>query len=174
MSLEILLITFVIVGILLIWHLDRSGYYERDENADELERRIEDQSAQIAKLVRALETRPERRPRVTPSQQTAVEQAAPEPAPEPEPEQATQTELALERARRSSKRRLKFNQRTRPVLVEKARKLHAQGFSFVEIGELLDISSTSAARYVRGTHTREARAAEYERTRQQRGDGEQA
>lgn len=242
MSLEILLITVVLVAMLYLWHLDRSGDSERSELVEELKRRIEEQSAQKAQLkqvIRTLQNRPERRPKVTPSQQPAIEQAAPEPAtepapepeparrlidredlradakrlrqagmpywqigqqigtsketarrmandldwpedvasrddeastPEPEPEQAAQTELTLERARKPPKRQRKIDKSTRPGIVKNARVLHARGFSFSQIGEMLNISSTSAARYVRGTHTREARAAEYERTRQQRGD----
>lgn len=249
MSVEILLITAVLVAMLYLWHLDRSGDSERGELVEELKRRIEEQSAQKAQLkqvIRTLQNRPERRPKVTPSQQPAVEQAAPEPVaqpaqqpepveldpeakraeakrlrstgmiyreigqalgvspmtahrwcngdsqrdpepepeptPEPEPEQATQTELALERARKRAKRQRKIDRKTRPQIVENAQMLHADGVSLAKIARVLRISPRSASRYVHGTYTSEARAAEYERRRQRgdddsgddSGDGEQA
>lgn len=261
MSIEILLITVVLVAMLYLWHLDRSGDSERDEGADGRERRIQKlerllderdveieqldavtkiQRRQIEYLARELRNQPERRPKVTPSQQPAIEQADPEPVaqpaqqpepveldseakraeakrlrstgmiyreigqalgvspmtahrwcnddrqrdpepeqtPEPEPEQATQTELALERARKRSKRQRKIDRNTRPQIVQNAQMLHADGVSLAKIARVLRISPRSASRYVHGTYTSEARAAEYER-RRQRGDddsndGEQA
>jgi len=238
MSIEILLITVVLVAMLYLWHLDRSGDSERSELVEELKRRIEDlkrvldekdaEIAQLKQVIRMLQNRPERRPKVTPSQQPAVEKAAPEPEPveldpeakraeakrlrstgmiyreigqalgvspmtahrwcnddpdpdpepTPEPEQATQTELALERARKRAKRQRKIDSKTRPQIVQNAQMLHADGVSLAKIARVLRISPRSASRYVHGTYTSEARAAEYER-RRQRGDddssdGEQA
>ena len=65
MTAEILLVTFGLCSILFAMYVDRGGDFGRRDHEGELERRIEEQSAQIAQLVRALESRPDRRPKVT-------------------------------------------------------------------------------------------------------------
>jgi hypothetical protein len=61
----VIVCTVTLAAIFVAWYLDRVAGDVVRVREGELERRVEEQSAQIAQLVRALESRPERRPKVT-------------------------------------------------------------------------------------------------------------
>ena len=65
MTFGVIVCTVTLSAIFVAWYLDRVAGDVVRVREGELERRVEEQSAQIAQLVRALESRPERRPKVT-------------------------------------------------------------------------------------------------------------
>ena len=138
MTFAIIVITVTLAAIFVAYYLDRVADFGRRDHEGELERRIEEQSAQIAQLVRALESRPERRPKVT---RTRPEPPAAAPAPRLAPEK-----------RGNGKRQIRITNKTRPELVEKAKTLRSHGMTYDEIANVLKVSSSTAANYVKGTY----------------------
>lgn len=143
MTFAIIVCTVTLAAIFVAWYLDRVATFGGSDHEGELERRIEEQSAQIAQLVRALESRPERRAAVTRTRPEPPEPpaAAPAPARAPEPKPKT-----AEPAR--SKPETPRNKSRRADLHAAAKRLRATGMSYAAIGEALGVSGTSACRYV--------------------------
>ena len=148
MTFAIIVCTVTLAAIFVAWYLDRVATFGGSDHEGELERRIEEQSAQIAQLVRALESRPERRPAVTrtkPEEPPEPPAAAPVPVPAPESKPDPKPAGHREEPEAAT---LPKNRSRRAELHQAAKELHAMGMGYKAIGEALGVSGTSARRYV--------------------------
>lgn len=148
MTFGVIVCTVTLAAIFVAWYLDRVAGDVVRVREGELERRVEEQSAQIAQLVRALESGPERRPKVTrtrPEPPAAAPVPVPAPNPKPagareEPEPEPESEPAPPPKKRSR----------REDLQAAAKELRATGMSYRKIGEALGVSDETARRYANG------------------------
>ena len=147
MTFAVIVCTVTLAAIFVAWYLDRVATFGGSDHEGELERRIEEQSAQIAQLVRALESRPERRPAVTRTRPEPPEPPAAAPVPVPVPESKPDPKPA-EHREEPEPATLPKNRSRRAELHQAAKELHAMGMTYTAIGEALGVSRQSALRYV--------------------------